>query len=117
MANISSDFKSAIKKWVELDNKHKKIKELNSSLKKEKDKYTSYIMDYMTDNNLTKKNVLISDGKISCVETKTTQTLSKKYLIEQLTIYLKNKDKAIEAANFVYDNREVKTKTNIKRFY
>ena len=64
-------------------------------------------MDYMSSNNMRNRNILISDGKLSYSESKTTQTINKKYIIEQLTPHLKEK-KAEEVANLLYNNREVK---------
>tara|TARA_B110000037_G_scaffold207377_1_gene254280 strand:+ start:764 stop:1120 length:357 start_codon:yes stop_codon:yes gene_type:complete len=116
-SSVSNEFKLSIKKWVELDNKHKKIKELNSSIKKEKDKYSTYITEYIKNNNLQKKSILIKDGKINYNETKTTQSVTKKYLIEKLTELFKSNQKAEEISNYIYDKRETKTKASIKRFY
>ena len=112
---VNDEFKLSIKRWVEIDNKLKKVKELTSSLKKDKDKYQEYILDYMSNNNIKNKNILINDGKLSYSETKTTQSISKKYIIDKLTPYFKSKDKATKIADLLYNNREVKFKSSLKR--
>jgi hypothetical protein len=113
--SVSNEFKMSIKKWVELDEKQKKIREVSTKLKKDKDKYQEYILDYMSSNNIKDKNILINDGKLCYGESKTSQTISKKYIIEKLTTYFKNETKAEEIANLLYDNREIKKKSFLKR--
>ena len=114
-SQINDEFKLSIKRWVEIDNKLKKVKELTSSLKKDKDKYQEYILDYMSNNNIKNKNILINDGKLSYTETKSQQTITKKYIIEKLTDYFKSEKKAKDIASLLYDNREVKFKSSLKR--
>ena len=116
MANVSEEFKLSIKKWVEIDNKQKKLREISSNLRKDKDKYQEYILDYMSNNNMKDKNIIINSGKISYSESKSTQTITKKYIIEKLTTYFKSDSKAEEIANLLFNNREVKTKSVLKRF-
>lgn len=114
--SVSEEFKTSIKKWVELDEKQKKIREISNNLKKEKDKHQEYILDYMSNNNIKNKNILINDGKLCYNESKTSQSISKKYIIDKLTIYFNNKKKAEEIADLLYNNREIKIKSSLKRF-
>ena len=113
--SVSNEFKNAVNKWVEIDNKQKKLKELMNSLKKDKEKYQEYMLDYMSDNNMKKKNIIINGGKLCYNETKNLQPLNKKYIIEQLSKYHKNTSRAEEITNYLY-NREIKIKSVIKRF-
>ena len=115
MSNVSEEFKLSIKKWVEIDDKQKKVREVASNLRKEKDKYQEYILDYMSGNNMKNKNIIINGGKISYSESKSTQSVSKKYIIDKLTPYFNNAAKAEEIANLLFNNREVKTKSVLKR--
>ena len=114
-SNISNEFKIAVKKWVEIDNEQKKIRGVSSNLKKEKDKLQIYITHFMETNDMKNKNILINDGKIQYSTSKTTQPISKKYIIEKLTKYYNNSDKAEEIASLLYDNREIRYKSNLKR--
>ena len=113
--SVSNEFKLSIKKWVDIDNKQKKLREVSSNLRKDKDKYQEYILDYMSNNNIKNKNILINDGKLCYSETKTTQTITKKYIIDKLTTYFKSSKKANDIADLLYDNREVKKKSVLKR--
>ena len=115
MSSVSPEFKVSIKKWVEIDNKQSKLRKLTSELKKEKDKVQDYILDYKSSNNIKDKNILIKDGKLSYVETKTPQSITKKYIISKLTKYFKDEYKALEIAELLYNDREMKTKSVLKR--
>ena len=114
--NVSNEFKGCIKRWVMIDNKQAKLRKLTSELRKEKDKVQNYILDYMSKNKMNNTNIIISDGKLSYGESKSTQTISRKYIIEKLTKYFKSEDKAEEIADLLYNNREVKSKSVLKRF-
>ena len=96
--NVSNEFKGCIKRWVMIDNKQVKLRKLTSELRKEKEKVQEYILDYMSKKKMNNTNILINDGKLSYGESKTTQSLSKRYIIEKLTKYFKSHQK--EDPNF-----------------
>ena len=114
-STVTNDFKTSIKKWVQIDNKQKDIRLLSSNLKKEKDKLQMYITEYMENNNMQKKNILLNDGKLQYSTSKSTKPISKKYIIDKLTPYFNSKDKATEIADLLYENRETTFKSTIKR--
>ena len=114
-STVTNDFKTSIKKWVQIDNKQKDIRLLSSSLKKEKDKLQMFITEYMENNNMQKKNILLNDGKLQYSTSKSTKPISKKYIIDKLTPYFNSKDKATEIADLLYENRETTFKSTIKR--
>ena len=114
-SSVTNDFKTSIKKWVQIDNKQKDIRLLSSNLKKEKDKLQMFITEYMENNNMQKKNILLNDGKLQYSTTKSTKPISKKYIIDKLTPYFNSKDKATEIADLLYENRETTFKSTIKR--
>ena len=114
-STVTNDFKTSIKKWVQIDNKQKDIRILSSNLKKEKDKLQMFITEYMENNNMQKKNILFNDGKLQYSTTKSTKPISKKYIIDKLTPYFNSKDKATEIADLLYENREITYKSTIKR--
>lgn len=114
-SSVTNDFKTSIKKWVQIDNKQKDIRLLSSSLKKEKDKLQMFITEYMENNNMQKKNILLNDGKLQYSTSKSTKPISKKYIIDKLTPYFNSKDKATEIADLLYENREITYKSTIKR--
>ena len=73
------------------------------------------ILNLFQEEVIKNKNILINDGKLSYTETKSQQTITKKYIIEKLTDYFKSEKKAKDIASLLYDNREVKFKSSLKR--
>jgi hypothetical protein len=115
MANISNEFKDAVKKYVQIDNERKFLSQKSSKLKKDQDNIESFILTFMESNNMTDKNILISDGKLQYNTTSTSESLTKKYLLEKLTIFFKNEKKAEECAKFLYNSRGTREKVGLKR--
>ena len=115
MSGVSDEFKLSIKRWVEIDDKQKKVRELSNTLRKDKQKYQEYILDYMNDKKIKDRNIIINGGQLSYSESKTTQTISKTYIIDKLTTYFNNSKKAEVIADLLYNNREIKLKSVIKR--
>jgi|LakMenEpi03Aug12_release.lakeMendotaPanAssembly.Ray.scaffolds.fasta_scaffold258034_1 hypothetical protein len=115
MSNISNEFKEAVKKWVDLDNERKNVMQKSNNIKKDMDNVESFIITFMESNNMTDKNILINDGKLCYDLTKTHETLTKKFMLDKLTLYFKDEEKAKDIVEYLYDNRGVKDKKSIKR--
>ena len=112
---MSQELKNAIQKYVEIDNKMNKIKELNKSLKKERDNVDKFILNYMNENNMQNKNIILSDGKLRYVTTKTSESITKKYIQAKLTEFFNAKEKAKEVTNYIYDTRNQTENVQLKR--
>lgn len=112
---MSQELKNAIQKYVEIDNKMNKIKELNKSLKKERDNVDKFILNYMNENNMQNKNIILNDGKLRYVTTKTSESITKKYIQAKLSEFLNDKERAKEATNYIYDTRNQKENVQLKR--
>lgn len=113
--NMSQELKNAIQKYVEIDNKMNKIKELNKSLKKERDNIDKYILNYMNENNMQNKNIILSDGKLRYVTTKSSESITKKYIQAKLGEFFNDKEKAKEATDYIYDTRSQTESVQLKR--
>ena len=121
--NVSNLFKKNIQEWVYLDNKISEYNKKISSIKKEKDKYSKEknlrgdnILVYMENNNLQKNDIIISDGKLKYYNSKTTESVTKKLVLNKLIDYFNgDKTKANSVANYIFDNREVTIKRVLKR--
>ena len=112
---MSQELKNAIQKYVEIDNKMNKIKELNKSLKKERDGIDKFILNYMNENNMQNKNIILSDGKLRYVTTKTSESITKKYIQAKLSEFFNNKEKAKEITDYIYDTRNQTESVQLKR--
>ena len=112
---VSDIFKTNIKQWIECDNKQKDLRKKALHYGKEKDKIQSGIIDYMSVNKLEDKELIISDGKLKYSSSKTSEPLSKSYIEQKLTMFLKNPQLAKDATEFLYSSRAIKTKVILKR--
>jgi len=115
-------FKNNIRKWVELDNKAQRYKLKMDELKKEKEKYEmernklgDNVLSFMENNKLEDNEIVISDGKLKYFNSKSSTSISQKFIQERLKLYFKNEDKAKEITDFIYDGREVTLTPVLKR--
>ena len=115
---MDSTFQHNLIHWLELDNK---ITELNSELKKCRDKRLakeSLITDYISSKNLEDKSITIPsyNSNIKYVESQSYDNLSFKYLNECLTEYFD--DTTTDVPNilkFIKNKRLKKSKIVLKR--
>ena len=104
-----------------IDNIQIEIKKLRKKLKPYetyKTKITNNLVIYLKNTNKnTNKNPSINykDIKLSCIETKHTQSISKEYLLKSLTKYYNNKQEAEKVIKYIYDGRDVTIKHKIKK--
>ena len=115
-------FKNNIRKLVELDNKAQRYKLKMDELKKEKEKYEmernklgDNVLSFMENNKLEDNEIVISDGKLKYFNSKSSTSISQKFIQERLKLYFKNEDKAKEITDFIYDGREVTLTPVLKR--
>ena len=102
-----------VKNWLEIETEIKEMQKRIRERKKDKKMLTEYLVTVMKENEIDCFD--ISDGKILYTKNKVKQSLSKKHLLNALSVYFKNdSERAKDAANFVLDSREVKIKENIR---
>ena len=109
-----------IKKWVVLDNQHKKLNSQIMKLRDEKNELTKNIITYYDSRNAKYPNINISDGKLSFIEQKQANALSMKFLEQCFEDFFRNydsdsiKDELIE---FIKSKRTHTINTTIRRVY
>ena len=102
-----------VKNWLEIETEIKEMQKKIRERKKDKKMLTEYLVTVMKENEIDCFD--ITDGKILYTKNKVKQSLSKKHLLNALSVYFKNdSERAKDAANFVLDSREVKIKENIR---
>jgi hypothetical protein len=111
-----------IKKWVVLDNLHKKLNSQISKVRDEKNDLTKNIITYYDLKNTKYPNINISDGKLSFVEQKIANPLSLKFLEQCFEEFFENYDSNSnsikeELMQFIKSKRTHNINTNIKRVY
>ena len=103
-----------IKEWIKIDND---IDKLKSELKAKNDKkkqITKTLVEVMKTNSIDCFD--INDGSLVYKQTKSKQSISKKFLMEQLQTYFENTpDIAIELQSKIMDNRKIIIKEDIAR--
>ena len=114
------NIEDSIKKWVVLDNQHKKLNGQITKIRDEKNDLTKDIIMYYDLKNAKYPNINISDGKLSFIEQKQTNPLSLKFLEQCFDEFFKTfdlesiKEKLME---FVKSKRTHNITTNIRRVY
>ena len=109
----SEEIVNNVKQWLQIENDIKELQKIIREKKKDKKIFTENLVNIMKENEIDCFD--ISDGKILYTKNKVKQSLSKKHLLNALSVYFKNdSERAKDAANFVLDSREVKIKENIR---
>jgi hypothetical protein len=116
-APSSSLFDKQIQKWVEVDNKIKKMNaELKSSREMKNDLETS-IMTTVNNKKLLNTSFSLSDGRLRFIETKTTNPISLTFVEQCLNDLIPNKSQVQHILKYMKEKREIKINPEIKRYY
>ena len=110
-------FDKQIQKWVEIDNKIKKMNvELKSSREMKNDLETS-IMTTVNNKKLLNTSLSLPDGRLRFVETKTTNPISLTFVEQCLNNIIPNKSQVQHILKYIKEKREIKINSEIKRYY
>lgn len=116
-ASATTLFDKQIQKWIEMDNKIKKINaELKTSRELKNDIETS-IMETVNNKKLLNTSLSLPDGRLRFVETKTTNPISLTFVEKCLNDLIPNKSQVQHILKYMKDKRESKTNPEIKRYY
>ena len=116
-ASVATLFDKQIQKWIEMDNKIKKINaELKTSRELKNDIETS-IMETVNNKKLLNTSLSLPDGRLRFVETKTTNPISLTFIEKCLNELIPNKSQVQHILKYMKDKRESKTNPEIKRYY
>ncbi len=114
-APVDPQFKSAIKEWYQIELKEKEYKAKLSDLKKNKDGVETLIIQYMQSNNIQDKDIHIGEHVLKYGESKSTEGITKKLIVERLTEYFNgNTEEANKVTDFIYSNRSSTSKPVLK---
>ena len=107
------DLKTNVKEYLDIDDQ---IKALNKAVKARRDrkkKLSESILKTMKQFEINNMNT--SNGKLIYSVTKQKAPLTKKNLLNCLSLYYNNSDKANEVSNYVMENRPQIEKVSLKR--
>ncbi len=113
--SVDPQFKTAIKEWYKCEMEEKNLKTKLSDIKKNKDGVEALIINYMQSNQIQDKDIHIGDHVLKYAETKTTEGITKKLIMERLTEYFNgNEEEATKVTDFIYSNRTSSSKPVLK---
>jgi hypothetical protein len=102
-----------IKDWVKLDNEIKKLQSEATLRKKNQKILSNSLMELMKENNIDEFD--LKDGKIKYNKRNVKKPLTKKALLDILSKYYNDNDKANEVNDYILDNREITVVESITR--
>jgi hypothetical protein len=122
MANaINNEFVEAMKKYENYEelikNEQEKIKDNQNqikSMKEKQDNLENKIIQYITANKLNSYDFEVERHIVKVSESKTTETLSREFVEEKLSDFLKDANLAKKATDHIYESRIVKTRPVLK---
>ena len=112
--SVDPQFKKAIKDWYQYDREERGLRDRLKDLKKDKDGVEGVIVNYMQSHQIQDRPIHIGEDVLQYAETRSYETITKKLLLERLTEFLHNSDRAKEAVDFIYTNRSHQIKGNLR---
>jgi len=106
-----------IQKWVTLDSQLKIVSEKTKQMREMKSQLNSQICDYMNAHNMAQNKINISDGELRIHEKKEYSSITFGYVERCLAELIKEKTQVNYIMQYLKDNREISTCSDIKRTY
>jgi hypothetical protein len=115
--NSQKQFVENVKKWVLYDQQLKLIKEKSDKIRDMKHVLGSAICTYMDENNLSQNEIEITNGKLKVYEKKEYSPLTFSYIEQSLAKIITDKSHIQFIIQYLKENREIKTSTDLKSIY
>ena len=116
-ASATALFDKQIQKWIEMDNKIKKINAELKTLREGKNDIETSLMETVNNKKLLNTSLSLPDGRLRFVETKTTNPISLTFIEKYLNELIPNKSQVQHILKYMKDKREIKTNLEIKRYH
>ena len=110
---ISPEFVQSVKKYLEVDDKIKELKEHMKKLTAEKKTKEEFILNYLQ--SIDEKVIDVADGKLRRNISKTQSALKKDTIQNALTEIVGDSVKAIEITNQIIKSRPIVERVTLKR--
>jgi hypothetical protein len=110
---ISPEFIQSVKKYLEVDDKLKELKEHMKKLTAEKKTKEEFILNYLQ--SIDEKVIDVADGKLRRNISKTQSALKKDTIQNALTEIVGDSVKAIEITNQIIKSRPIVERVTLKR--
>ena len=116
-ANMISAFDKQIQKWIELDNRLKKINNEIKTTRETKNDLEASIMETVNNKKLLNTTLSTTDGRLRFIETKTSNPLSLTFIEKCLHEIIPNSSQVQHILHYIKEKREIKINSEIKRYY
>ena len=116
-ANMISVFDKQIQKWIELDNKLKKINNEIKTTREMKNDLEASIMEIVNNKKLLNTSISTTDGRLRFIETKSSNPLSLTFVEQCLHEIIPNASQVQHILKYIKEKREIKINPEIKRYY
>ena len=116
-ASAASAFDKQIQKWIELDNKLKKINSEIKTTREMKNDLEASIMDVVNNKKLLNTSITTMDGRLRFVEKKISNPLSLTFIEQCLHEIIPNSSQVQHILKYIKEKREIKINPEIKRYY
>ena len=110
---ISQEFVQAVKKYLEVDDKLREIKDRTKKLNTEKKEKQEYIINYLT--SIEESIIDVVDGKLKKTITKSQAPLKKELIHKALTDITGDSVKAQSMTETIINSRPTVERVNLKR--
>jgi hypothetical protein len=110
---ISAEFVQAVKKYLEVDDKLREIKDRTKKLNTEKKEKQEYIINYLT--SIEESIIDVVDGKLKKTITKSQAPLKKELIHKALTDITGDSIKAQSMTETIINSRPTVERINLKR--
>ena len=114
---IVSSFDKQIQKWIEFDNKLKKMNSEIKTMRESKNDIEASIMEIVNNKKLLNTSVATADGRLRFIETKTSTPLSLAFIEQCMHEIIPNKSQVQHILKYIKEKREIKINPEIKRYY
>jgi len=111
------EFIEKVKKWVVMDSQLKIVNEKTKQLRELKSQLNHQICDFMNNHNLAQNRITISDGELRLHEKKEYSAITFGYIQRCLADLIKDDTQVEFIIQYLKDNREITTSSDIKRTY
>jgi hypothetical protein len=109
-------FEQNLQQWINLDNQIKSATEKLKEMREKKAQLTETLVEGAAEKDLENKVFTVANNKFRFIETKTTETLTFKYLEKSLNEIIKNEEQVKQIINYLKTNRESSYSKELKRY-
>ena len=108
------DLKNNLSLYLKLKDEENQLKDKISKLKSKSDDIHDSILNYMNEKEILDKELIFDKRKIKCTQSKISESITKKLILDRLMNYFEDESKANEITNYIYNNRKSTNKILLK---